>query len=145
MRDSWIDWDKGLIRIPESQSCNCSECKIKDGVWKPKNPQSARAIPIVPELRQILQDFLSMHASVMVTIPNRVAAYDIIRSLAERARIKHGVFPHALRGTFATVLATKDFTTPEITEAMGWISWKTAEIYIQLSASRVIKAVAEKW
>jgi len=145
MRDSWLDWDKSLIRIPESQACSCSECKTKGEVWKPKNRQSARSIPIVPEARQPLQDFFSKHASVMPTIPNRVAAYEIIRFLGRRAKIKHRVFPHSLRGTFATLLAAKDFNSFEIMSLLGWRSAKTADHYIQLSAYRVIKAVEQKW
>jgi len=146
MRDTWLQWNRSLIRIPESQDCSCSECKIKKGgVWRPKNQQSARAIPIVPEIRQILQEFFSQHASVMAVIPSRVHAYLILRSLSKRSRIKHKVFPHALRGTFATVLAAKDFTIPEIAEALGWSSWKTAEIYVRLSAVRVKKAFEKKW
>lgn len=146
MRDDWIDWNKNLIRIPKSQPCECMECKIKKGgVWRPKNPQSARAIPIVPELRQILQDFFCQYTSVMSVIHDRVAAHGIIRALGKRAKIRHKAFPHALRGTFATVLAAKDFTIPEISEALGWTSWKTAEIYVRLSAARVQKAFKEKW
>ena len=144
-RSSWIDWNRNLITIPESQTCLCNECKPKGATWRPKNITSARSIPIVPEIRNILQDFCAVHSSVMDVISNRVAAYDRIRSLGRKAKIQHRVFPHSLRGTFATILACKDFNSPEIMSLLGWKSLKTADHYIQLSASRVIKAVAEKW
>jgi integrase/recombinase XerD len=147
MRSNWLDWNRSLIIIPEMQTCLCNECKPKKGIWKPKNITSARSIPIVREVRSVLQDFFPTNAnrSVMDAISNRVAAYDRIRSLGRKAKIKHNVFPHSLRGTFATILACKDFNSPEIMSLLGWKSLKTADHYIQLSASRVIKAVAEKW
>ena len=82
---------------------------------------------------------------VMAVIPNRIAAYKIIRSMSERIGISHKVFPHALRGTFATILAAKNFNVWEIMDALGWTSAKTAEIYIRFSAARVSKAFKEKW
>ena len=144
-RSNWIDWNRNLITIPELQTCICNECKPKKGIWKPKNITSARSIPIVPEIRNILQDFCAVHSSVMDVISNRVAAYDRIRSLGRKAKIQHRVFPHSLRGTIATILACKDFNSPEIMSLLGWKSLKTADHYIQLSASRVIKAVEQKW
>ncbi len=82
---------------------------------------------------------------VMAVIPNRIAAYKIIRSMSERIGISHKVFSHALRGTFATILAAKNFNVWEIMDALGWTLAKTAELYIRLSAAQVTRAVREKW
>ena len=124
---------------------SCYECETKGKVWKPKTKRSARSIPIVPEIRQLLQDFFSKHVSVMTVISNRIAAYKILRSLGERTGLDHRLFPHALRGTFATILAAKDFNRDEIQEALGWTSSRTAEDYIRISAARLTKAFKTKW
>lgn len=144
MRRDWIDWKRDLIVIPESQKC-VTHCREKGGVWKPKTKLSARAVPIVPEVKGVLRDFFKKHRSVMEVIPSRGVAYYSLRYLAREAGIKHKVFPHALRGTFATILASKDFNPYEIKDIMGWSSAKTADDYIRLSARRVKKAVEEKW
>ncbi len=172
MRRSWIDWKMGLIRIPKEQSCPCKECKtvrykkmwnpktkkmvfiIKDGkwvikkpagVWRPKTFEAVRAIPIVPEVETILREFFLKHEEVMDLIPSRGAAYYRIRRIARRAGIPHAVFPHAARGTFATLLARKDFNAFELTSTMGWKSIKTAQDYIKLSGAAVKQAFKEKW
>lgn len=145
MQDSWLDWNRELIIIPGSLACSCYECKHRGGVWKAKTKRSARSIPIVPEIHQLLQDFFSKHTTAMAVIPNRISAYKTLRALGARTALDHRLFPHALRGTFATILAAKDFNMNEIQEALGWSSSKTAEIYIRLSAARISKAFREKW
>lgn len=156
MRRSWIDWKMGLIRIPKEQSCGCVFCERElrnvkgqitkpSGVWRPKTPEAVRPIPIVSEVEGILREFLSKHEEVMDIIPSRGAAYYRLRWIAKRTDIGHQVFPHACRGTFATLLARKGFNSFELMSIMGWKSIKTAEAYIKLSGAAVKQAFKEKW
>ena len=115
------------------------------GVWKPKTVEAIRAIPIVPEVEGILREFFSKHEEVMELIPSRGAAYYRVKGIAKRASIKHPVFPHVARGTFATLLARKDFNAFEITSIMGWKSIKTAEAYIKLAGAAIKQAFKKKW
>ena len=156
MRQSWIDWEMELIRIPKMQMCGCRECKRElknrkgqiskpSGVWKPKTSEAVRAIPIVPEVEETLRRFFLKHEEVMEFIPSRGAAYYHIRGIAGRAGIEHPVFPHVARGIFATLLARKGFNAFELMSTMGWKSIKTAEDYIKLSGSAFKQAFREKW
>jgi integrase len=154
MRRSWINWDEKLIRVPREQPCPCYECKRvlrnkkgqvtkPSGVWKPKTSDSVRPIPIVPEVEHIFRDYFKNHKSIMETIGSRVHAWMILKDVEERSGVK--LFPHVLRGTFATILAAKEFTVEEIKEILGWRSFKTADEYIKLSGARIKKAIKEKW
>lgn len=156
LRRDWIDWELGFIRIPGEQRCGCVFCErelrnVKDqitkpsGIWRPKTPEAVRPIPIVPEIEEILREFLSKHEEVLKLIPSRGAAYYRLRWIAKRANIGHPVFPHAARGTFATLLARKGFNAFELMRIMGWKSIKTAEDYIKLSGAAVKRAFKEKW
>jgi len=93
----------------------------------------------------LLEEFFSKHNEAIALIPSRGAAYYRLKGLALRAGIEHPVFPHAARGTFATMLARKGFNAFELMSTMGWKSIKTAEVYIKLSGSAVKQAFKEKW
>ncbi|NVM24266.1 MAG: site-specific integrase [Desulfobacterales bacterium] len=156
MRQGWIDWEMKLIRIPREQACSCSECKREfrnkkgkvtkpSGVWMPKTPDAIRSIPIVPELEDLLQRYLREYETVREIIPSRGAAYYRLRRISRYAEIGHPVFPHALRGTFATILARKQFTSSEMMSTMGWKSIAAADSYIKLSGAAVKQAFKKKW
>ena len=156
MRKSWVDKILGLIRIPKNQACSCSQCERElrnkkdeitkpSGLWKPKTFEAVRSIPIVEEVQPVLDKFFSTHKTVMEYVPSRGSAYYYVRKVARRAKVQHLVFPHVMRGTFATLLARKGFNAFEIKDTMGWKSIKTAEEYIKLSGAAVKKAFEEKW
>lgn len=141
----WINFEKGYISIPSSMKCKCFECAYKGGVWKPKTKEAIRKIPILPEIKDMLKKYFSKHQSIMEIIPSRVVAWQTIKEVGARAGIKHPVFPHAIRATFASILAEKDFSSATITRIMGWRSMKTADEYIKVSTSKVMRETLEKW
>ncbi len=156
LRREWVDWKLGFINVPREQTCGCVFCERElrnvkgvvtkpSGVWRPKTPEAVRPIPIVPEIEGILREFFTKHKEVIALIPSRGAAYYRLRWIAKRANIKHPVFPHAARGTFATLLARKGFNAFELMRIMGWKSIKTAEAYIKISGAAVKRAFEEKW
>jgi len=149
MRKSWVDFNRNLIIIPEKQSCKCKECRKKGYIWRPKTKDAVRNIPIVPEIRGLLRAFFNRFNSVMDLFegktPPRVLVYNILRELGENVGLKHRLFPHALRGTFATILASKGFGEWEIKSALGWRSIDVATMYIKISGRRLLKAFEEKW
>jgi integrase len=160
MRKSWINWKGGFIQIPESQPClSHYECrrsrtvidwstgervKVKN-MWRVKVPEAARAIPILPEVEPVLKKFFRDHNSVSEVVQGRVEAWKIIRSAAKKAGLKKRIFPHVLRGTFASILAGKDFDGLSIQALLGWKSIKTADEYVRLSPQRLVKMMKEKW
>jgi len=145
MTKSWIDFNRWIIKIPSYQSCSCYDCRLRGGFWKPKTKAAIRVIPIVPEYRPYITEFFSNFNRVQDVIKDRQSLKYIVKQVAKDAKLKKRVFPHALRGTFATILAAKDFNPYEITAVMGWASVKVADEYINLVGARVIKAFEEKW
>jgi len=153
-RKSWVNWKKGLILVPRQQVCSCYSCKkvLKNrkgeivkpsGVWKPKTDESVRPIPVLPEVERLFIEHFKRHDTIMDVIASRVYAWMILKRVGERSGVK--LFPHVLRGTFATLLAAKGFDATEITPLLGWKSFKMADQYIKFSGARVLKAVHEKW
>ncbi|MGC8937313.1 MAG: tyrosine-type recombinase/integrase, partial [Candidatus Methanomethylicaceae archaeon] len=156
----WINWKGGFITIPEGQPCTIHyECrrprtvidwstgeriKIKN-MWRVKVPEAARSIPILPEVEPVLKGFFMDHSSISEVVPNRIEAWRIVKTVAERAGLRKRVFPHVLRGTFASILAGKDFDGLSIQALLGWKSIKTADEYVRLSPQRLVKMMREKW
>jgi len=159
MRQSWIKSD--FIVIPESQPCSLHpECrkrrKVKDwsnagkktfikNLWRVKVPDAARSIPLLPETKSVLEEFFSRHKAISEVVPDRIKAWNIVKRVARRAGLKKRVFPHVLRGSFASILAGKDFDALSIQAVLGWKSVKTADEYIRISPQRLMKMMKEKW
>ena len=156
MRLSWVNFSRNRITVPYSQPCKCESCKrvltnkkgkvVKPaGVWQPKTEAGAGSIPIVPEARPILEWFFSEHKTVMEAFPWRQNVNNFLKRVAVRAAIKHPVFPHALRGTFATLLASKGFDVFEVKDALRWKTIRPAIFYVRLAGERLKRSFDEKW
>lgn len=165
LRRSWLDTKKHLIKIPEAQPCNCKGCiyirnklrkqlefedtikarhrKILEGNWLPKTSNSVRTIPIVQKAQDVLYPYFDEHDLLLDEFPLRQYVNTMLTDLGKRSKIR--LFPHALRGTFATMLAIKKFTAFEITQTMGWADINTAMFYIKLSGSALLDAFDAKW
>lgn len=142
---SWLSYNKDMITIPLKQECRCYECKHKGKIWKPKTEYGNRTIPILNECKDIILSYFSEHEAIKETIPNRVFAWEYIKKMGRRAKIGHKVFPHAIRATFATLLAEKGFDVLEITHVMGWKSPEMAMTYIRLSGQKLKEEFDKKW
>jgi len=145
MKKDWIYWDSDYIKIPETQRCNCYICRKKGGVWTVKTEDSAREIPLLPEVKDIFRWYFSKHKSIMETIGSQPVAWSIVKRVARRAKIKKRIFPHVLRGTFASILAGKKFGPFTIQSTLGWKSIKTADEYIRISPHAKLREFQEKW
>ena len=157
MKKSWIDFKVGIINVPLKDICNiCTKCKrsetrkgklVRDAnTWYAKTSHAERPIPIVPELRPILEKFFSKHNSVIELLWYRQNIWRIIKEVSKRARIRHPSFPHALRGTFATILVEKGLENPvTLKDIMGWVKIDMATIYIKLGGVGMKKRVDEIW
>ena len=157
MNKEWVNFGKGVIVIPEKQKCDCYECYAKGGFckicgkkrpcgyWHPKTKSGSRVIPILPEVMPILKKVFSEYHSSMDYVFNRIRVWRILKLIAKRSKIRHSVFPHALRSTFASILAEKNFDVFTITSVMGWSKLSVAESYVRMSGSAVADKFKEKW
>ncbi|MCD6138799.1 MAG: site-specific integrase [Deltaproteobacteria bacterium] len=143
MNNDWIDWRSEIIYIPEKQKCNCYECR---GMWRVKTKDAVRPIPILPEVRHIFITYFNKHYAIMETIPNRVYAWRIVKTVAKRANVKHRVFPHVLRATFATILGEKGFSENKILRVLGWKKRSsTVDVYVRPRPEAIKREFEEKW
>lgn len=76
----------------------------------------------------------------------RQAAWYRVQRLAEKAKIPR-IFPHALRATLATILASKGFTAVELCAYFGWTRLNMGEHYVRISEARTgaSKKIKQIW
>lgn len=127
LRRDWIK--EGEIRIPKSQPCGCSSCK---GIWWAKSEASVRAIPIPGLIANDLRAFLELSDGFHLS---RQALWQKVRQIGRRAKIKGDVYPHSLRATAATRLASS-LTAPELCYTLGWASISMGEHYVSIARAK---------
>jgi len=157
MRKSWMDFKNGIINVPLTDTCRvCSECRksrTRKGklvkatdTWRAKTPHAERPIPIVPELKPVLDEFFSKHNSIMELLWYRQNIWKIVKEVGRRAKIRHPIFPHCFRATFATILVEKGLENPvTLKDILGWTKIDMATIYIKLGGVGMKKRVDEIW
>lgn len=132
MKGYWIDTKKELINVPD-----------REGDWTPKTKHGVRSIPVVESrLKFALNRFFKDNDEVGMT---RTTIWRIVRKVAERTSIKRKVYPHALRSTFASILAYKGISEGTMCSIMGWSNIKTAQAYVKLSGKRAKEELTRKW
>jgi integrase len=149
MRKGWIRWDLNPPRIfvPYRQPCNCRHClqpryrkdkKTGERVlvkppqtWQAKTERAKRAIVIPPTLQPVLKEFFAKHQAVMEVFPYREMAWFTLKKIARRARVNWRIFPHVLRGAYASKLAAQKVDVYRLKSRMGWKTIDMAVKYIE--------------
>lgn len=133
MRADWIT-QEGTLRIPSQMACNCAECaRVRDGMWRPKTKAGARTLPIPQRLRKDLAELFKVKPYGLGI--SRTGLYYRTKTILKRAKVKYG-FPHALRATCATMLASGGMSAPALSYFMGWKSISIGDAYIRLSTAK---------
>ena len=117
LKESWLDWQKGLIYIPKGE-----------GAWHPKTKAGSRQIPLVFEIKKLLYDHLREHKEIGMS---RVTLFRVVKRVGSRLNLMKKVYPHALRATFATMMAEKGMGAADIQLIMGWSKLETANSYVR--------------
>jgi len=142
----WISWPEGVIRIPERMPCKCGECvKKRGGVWTPKTKDAVRAIPILPEVKELFREFFTHPRKVGDYIGTRNVAYYHVEQIGERAGLNHPIFPHVLRGTFAYMMAKKGLDVFRLKDLMGWATLEPAVWYVKFAGMELKEEVLKVW
>ena len=141
LRRSWANFDENTITIPTKQYCSCWECSHKrEGAWTPKTKHGARTIRIHPELRPILEEYLSANDGLVLT---RQRLWQRVKELSTKARILHNSYPHCLRSTCAIELAHKGISSAALQYLLGWARLSSAESYVRSDRRRALKEMDE--
>ncbi|WP_191965786.1 MULTISPECIES: tyrosine-type recombinase/integrase [Haloferax] len=163
MRQSWVDVDNKVIRIPSYEQCNqgqdggvCGYCKqqakqaLGDGSydsyeealadrWTPKNEESARTVPYgwSDEIVDIYDRFFYKHDGYPYC---RTSINRRISRLAEASEIfddRNDLYPHAFRGHAGKLHASNGINALQLKKFMGWGSVRGALPYIKMAAKDV--------
>jgi len=165
MDASWIDWRKHMITVPRFDKCTdgrdggiCGYCKqlaeqeakhneqteIRQAManrWQSKTEAANRNIPF------------EHHARVQITIDrffDRFDGYHLSKSAVNRRlqRVKDNcsefddkIYPHCLRATAATYLASRRIKAINLQAMMGWSDLSTAQRYVRQSGERTKRAL----
>lgn len=105
------------------------------GFWAPKTGQGARTIPLrnVKMLNKV-RNWFKVHDAIGVT---RQTLHSDVVELAEEAGMMRKVYPHHLRHTFGTKLASNGANASFIQKVMGHEDIQTSQGYIELSDERL--------
>ncbi len=156
MKKDWVNWPREIITIPSRMKCDCTPCREEyrnkknkitkpSGYWQPKTPAGARTIPVVPEYKDQLKWFYKDHREVMEVYPWRQYVNRLLTDLEDRTDLHHRLFPHCLRGTFATMLARKGFSPYEIKDVLGWERIEQAMYYVKIAGTMMKESFDRKW
>ena len=154
-RKEWIDQDRDLIKIPQSESCDCGYCReqakqeaanidnltVKHtmaGRWYPKTANSSRVIPSDVSLRVELciDRFLDRYEEFpksRSTIDRRVS------EAADEAELTGRVYPHFLRATAASFHAYQGVPPVPLQAMMRWNDLSTAQKICEYQVRRLSK------
>lgn len=139
MKQGWITHEEKL-RVPMNQTCNCASCQKRGNTWKPKTRSSARELHIPEIIKPDILEYLNKNPNGMDL--SRQAIYHRVKDILQRSNVKfkgtaRGTgFSHALRSTYATMLALGGIDALSLCYAMGWSSIKVADAYIQAVKAR---------
>jgi integrase len=138
LRNTWVDWQKGIFTIPARQKCNCYECRNwRKNIWTPKTKAGQRSLLITPELEPFLQQLKGG------VDRSRQALEQRFERIRQRSELMKVCYPHALRASFATKLAEQGISAPSLSYLLGWDSLLPAESYIQSSMKRAHSEMRE--
>lgn len=147
LHKEWLDPSTGMIKIPSSQLCECSDCKKKPGYkgyWQPKTKAGGRLFParaVSEDGWNVLNLYFNSHSSIPV---GRKKVYKMVKAIGRRAKLPHPTNPHALRATAAMNLASRpNVTSSVLQQIMGWEDIATSNSYIKMGGIEISKAFPE--
>lgn len=166
--ESWIDWQRSQIAIPNYDPCTksrqgdpCGDCRQKarqvvehadapltveealGDAWTPKTQAAARDVPFGFSVRieLALEDLIDEHGGWPLSvqaIPRRVTA---AAEAAPDEVAADDVRPHGLRATAASYHAARGLETLPMQAMFGWAQLSTAEKYVASSSANTRRAL----
>lgn len=142
MKASWINTE-GNFRLPFVQKCDCSACRNNPRhprEWRPKTDRGARVLHIPGVIKRDVLKFLELQPEGFQL--SRITLYHIIKAVLKRAGIRvkglgqDTIFPHALRATWATMLASGGMDRSALAYSLGHKHISEADRYVQLAQAQ---------
>lgn len=149
MKESWVDWEKKHLKIPQHDPCKCGYCKVMakqecqhnddltyekamENRWHPKTRNSARTIPLSfnQEIIETFKDFFSVYTEFPLS---RIGINRRLNLIIDKSDLGKSIYPHSLRATAAMWHAYKGASAFVLQAIMGWSTLQTALDYIRLA------------
>lgn len=101
-----------------------------------------RVLPMTDRVRPLIEGHIGIDD--VMGIPKRTAQ-DIVKRVANRAKIARPCSPHVLRHTFAVTALQKGLSLPALQKLLGHEDLKTTAIYLNMSSFEALREFEEKW
>ncbi|MGH8064490.1 MAG: DUF6398 domain-containing protein [Candidatus Entotheonellia bacterium] len=101
-----------------------------------------RIIPLSNRIQPLIEGHFALNDTLGMT-PRTIQ--NIVKDVANRARISRPVSPHVLRHTFAVAAVQKGISLPALQRLLGHDRLTTTEICLNLSPEDVVREFRDKW
>jgi integrase/recombinase XerD len=101
-----------------------------------------RIIPLSDRIQPLIEGHFALNDTIGMTTRT---IQNIVKDVANRARISRPVSPHVLRHTFAVTAVQKGISLPSLQRLLGHDRLTTTEIYLNLSPEEVVREFRQKW
>jgi integrase/recombinase XerD len=144
----WVLLDTGL-RV--SELCDITPQNIlwqqksirvngKGGIHGKKTKK--RVVPMSNRVQTLLEHYFAINDKFPIKI-RRVQ--DMVKEIANRAKIATTVTPHILRHTFATLALQKNISLASVQKILGHDRLATTSIYLNFTDVHVVDEFSRKW
>jgi integrase/recombinase XerD len=132
-------------RVSEFVNIRVEDFFLEEGmilITKAKGGKS-RYVPILPELAQEIRTHLGDRATGYIFETNRNMRYStrriqqIVKEIAEKAKIKKRVYPHLLRHSVATSLLERGMPIEQIQKFLGHAKLETTQVYAESTTEMI--------
>jgi integrase/recombinase XerD len=114
--------------------------KGKGGPYGKKS--KVRVVPMSHRVRALLEHYFALEKNFPVKTRR---AQDIVKAVANRAKLTKEVSPHVLRHTFATMALQKGISLPTVQKILGHDRLQTTAIYLNFTDVHIQEEFERKW
>lgn len=101
-----------------------------------------RIVPISKRVQSLFEHYFALQNKWFV---GKRAAHNIIKKVANKAKITQNVSAHVLRHTFATLALQKGISIAALQKILGHDRLTTTAIYLNLTNDHVLEEFERKW
>lgn len=114
-----------------------------DGEGDPHGSQSKRRImPLSDRIQPLIEGHCTRHETMGMTVRT---IHNIVKDVANRARISRPASPYVLRHTCAAAAVQKGISLPALQRLLGHDRPTTTEVSLNLSPEEVSREFREQW
>ena len=131
------------IRVGELVDLQLDDVNLQLDILHCRNEKNERMAPLYPSAAKALKDYIKWVRPILAEKPDESALFlnmsggrltrqgfwKIIKSYAQKAKIKKDITPHTVRHSFATHLLENGASLKDIQEMMGYADISSTQVY----------------